>query len=188
MKSIVKNTAILLVITLIATAALSFVYSLTKGPIDATEAEKTRQAYQQVYVDAAAFEAVDNEAALLQEYNASLTTGVTVQEVKLAVDAAGNKLGYVFSLIGKGYKPDLKLALGVDATGKVVGYNAVSHQETAGYGARCNDPDIKAQFVGITDSAQVVDGISGATRTTNALRNETQAALDLVKRLEGEGV
>lgn len=187
MKNIIKNTVILLVITLIATAALSFVYSLTKDPIDQAEAEKTRQAYQQVYAEAASFEKLDNEVALLQEHNASLTTGVTVEEVQMAVDAAGNKLGYVFSIVGKGYKPDLKLALGVDAAGTVVGYNVVSHQETAGYGARCNDADIKAQFIGITDAAQVVDGISGATRTTNALRNETQAALDLVKRLEGEG-
>jgi len=69
----------------------------------------------------------------------------------------------------------------------VVGYNVISHQETAGYGARCNDPDIKAQFIGITDAAEV-DGITGATRTSRALRNETQAAIDLVKRMEGDGV
>ncbi|MBE6777995.1 MAG: FMN-binding protein [Ruminococcaceae bacterium] len=187
MSKILKNTAILLVITLVATLALSYVYSLTKGPIDEANAQKTREAYQQVYADAASFQKLPDENTLLADYNATLTTGVTVTEVQVAVDASGNKLGYVFSVVGKGYKPDLTLALGVDVTGTVVGYNVISHQETAGYGARCNDPDIKAQFIGITDAAEV-DGITGATRTSRALRNETQAAIDLVKRMEGDGV
>ncbi len=184
MKSILKNTVILLVITLVATVALSFVYSLTKDPIAQAEAEKTRLAYQKVYTAAASFEDVKNGVSL-NEYNATLSDGVKINEVKVAMDADGNKLGYVFSVEGKGYKPELKLALGIDVTGTVVGYDVISQQETAGIGDKCKDPEVREQFIGITDVSQV-DGISGATRTSNGLRAEAKAALDLVKRLEGD--
>lgn len=186
MKTIFKNTVILLVITLVATVALSYVYSITKDPIAQAEAEKTKEAYQAVYAVAASFKDVD-EGVDLNTYNATLTNGVKINEVKMAVDANGAKLGYVFSVEGKGYKPGLKLAFGIDVTGTVVGYNVISMNETAGIGDKCKDDDVKDQFIGITDASQV-DGISGATRTSDGLRAEAQAVLDLVKRLEGEGV
>ncbi len=186
MKSIIKNTAILFAITLVAAIALSFVYELTKEPIALAEQQKKAAAYQQVYSDAASFDDVADAAALLADYNATLT-GASVDEVLLASDTAGEKLGYVFSVTAKGYGGDLRLALGIDKTGTVIGYAVLSHSESPGFGANCVNEDVKAQFIGITDASQV-DGITGATISSNALRLETQAAIDLVKKMEGNGV
>ncbi len=186
MKPIIKNTAILLIITLVAAVVLSSVYQLTKEPIAAAEQAAKEAAYKAVYSDAATFDEVENAAALLEEFNSPRTDGSSVLEVLQATDANGAKLGYVLTANSKkGYGGDVKIALGIDTTGTVIGYSVLDCSgETAGFGARAADPDIAEQFPGITDAEQL-DGISGATHTTEALKTETQAAIDLVKQLEG---
>ena len=187
MKHIVKNTAILLAIALIATAALAFVYELTKEPIAQAQAKKKAEAYQDVYTTAGNFAEVANSAAILKEFNSKRTDGSSVEEVLAAQDVAGETLGYVMSVNStKGYGGGIRLALGVDKSGKVVGYAVLEHGESPGFGANCVNADVREQFIGIT-AADQVEGISGATITTNALRAETQAAIDLVKSMGGEG-
>ncbi len=183
MKTILKNAGILLAITLVAAVALSFVYELTKEPIALAEQAAKAEAYQVVYEQAAGFVPVDGAAATVKEFNATLS-GTTVDEVLAAVDAAGNRLGYVLSVSAKGYGGPVTLALGVDMSGRMVGYAVLAHEESPGFGANCENEDVKQQFIGIT-SADAVDGISGATITSDALRADAQAALDLVALLEG---
>ncbi|MBQ8683374.1 MAG: FMN-binding protein [Clostridia bacterium] len=184
MKSILKNAAILLAITLVAAVALAFVYDLTKEPIARAEQQKKVEAYQAVYTEAASFGDVPDVVSILKEYNATLTGGTAVEEIYTADAADGTRLGYVLSVMAKGYGGDVKIALGIDTTGKVVGYSVLSHSETPGFGANMENGDVAAQFIGIT-SADQLDGITGATYTTNALKAETQAAIDLVGQLEG---
>lgn len=104
MKTILKNTGILLAITLIATVALSFVYELTKEPIAAAQLQKKTEAYQKVYEAADAFDTVPDAAALLERFNAAREDGSSVEEVLAAKDAAGQTLGYVLTAVStKGY-------------------------------------------------------------------------------------
>lgn len=186
MKTIFKNTGILLAITLVAAIALSFVYELTKEPIALAAQKAKAEAYQKVYETAATFEDIDEVD--LDKYNATLASGTAVEEALRTVDAGGNALGYVMTVTAKGYGGAVKIALGIDKSGKVVGYAVLEHEESPGFGANCENEDIRQQFLGIT-SADQIDGITGATITTTALKNETQAAINLVKQLEGgEGV
>ena len=188
MKKIFKNTVILLAITLVATAALSFVYELTKDPIAFAQQQKKVRAYQEVYADAATFTDLPDAAALLADFNAGRTDGSSIEEVLEAKDAAGQTLGYVLTAKNtKGYGGAVRIALGIDAGGTVVGYAVLEHSESPGFGANCENADVREQFIGIT-SADQLDGISGATYTTNALRYETQAAIDLVNQLGGNAV
>ncbi len=184
MKDVFKNAGILLAITLVAAVALSFVYELTKEPIALAEQQAKAQAYQAVYETAAAFADVDAAAQQMESFNATLSGGTAIEEVLAATDAAGNRLGYVLSVTAKGYGGPVRLALGIDKAGKVVGYAVLAHTESPGFGANCENEDVKQQFIGIT-AADAVDGITGATITSDALRAETQAALDFVKQLEG---
>ena len=185
MKTILKNTAILLVITLVAAVALSYVYELTKDPIaEAAQAAK-EAAYQEVYAAASAF--APAEGTDLAAFNSARKDGSSIEEILIAKDEAGQTLGYVLTACSsKGYGGAIRLALGIDVSGKVVGYTVLSHSESPGFGANCVNADVKAQFDGITDAAQI-DGISGATYTTKALRGATNAALDLVNSMGGEG-
>lgn len=185
MKTILKNTGILLAITLIATVALSFVYELTKEPIAAAQLQKKTEAYQKVYEAADAFDTVPDAAALLERFNAAREDGSSVEEVLAAKDAAGQTLGYVLTAVStKGYAGTVRIALGIDAGGTVVGYAVLEHSESPGFGANCENADVRQQFIDIT-AADQLDGISGATYTTNALKAETQAAIDLVRELGG---
>ncbi len=184
MKSILKNTAILLAITLVAAAALAFVNELTREPIARAEQQAKAQAYQQVYEAAVSFEDIESIAAKLKEFNKKQPQGTEVQEALIAADEAGNPLGYVLSVSAKGYGGAVRIALGIDKAGTVVGYAVLAHAESPGFGANCENEDIKQQFLGITD-AKELDGITGATITSDALRSETQAALDFVAMLEG---
>lgn len=186
MKNVFKNTGILLAITLVAAIALSFVYELTKEPIALAAQKEKAEAYGKVYETAATFE--DVNGFNVDDYNASLPTGTAVEEVLRTVDAGGNHLGYVTTVTAKGYGGAVRIALGIDKNGTVVGYAVLEHEESPGFGANCENEDVRQQFLGIT-SADQIDGITGATITTNALKSETQAAIDLVKQLEGgEGI
>ncbi len=184
MKSILKNTGILLAITLVAAVALSFVYELTKGPIAEAAQKAKAEAYQQVYENAATFADVENAAAGIKDYNAKFTDGTAVEEVLRTQDVDGNHLGYVLTVSAKGYAGEVRIALGIDKSGTVVGYAVLEHGESPGFGANCENEDVKQQFLGIT-AADQLDGITGATITTNALKRETQAAIDFVTMLEG---
>lgn len=183
MKVILKNAAILLAITLVAAVSLSFVYELTKEPIARAEQAAKEAAYREVYADVS-FDSLPDAATLLNKYNATLTDGAYIEEILVAKDADGNAVGYALSASGKGYAGDVRLAFGVDKSGKMVGYAVLSHSETPGFGANCENADVKEQFIGIT-AADQVDGITGATYTTHALKSAAQAAIDLVKQLEG---
>ena len=183
MKNIVKNTAVLLIISVVAFVALAFVYELTKEPIALAEQKAKVEAYQAVYAEAKSFEAVDGSAATLTAFNADCSDA-QVAEVLAAVSADGKKMGYVFTVTAVGYGGEVKFAYGVDVTGTVVGYDVISHSETPGYGAKCTDGFVREQYPGVT-SADQVDGITGATYTTDALKNSVQAAIDLTKQLEG---
>lgn len=185
MKHILKNAAILLGITLVAALSLSFVYELTKEPIEQAQLQEKAKAYAAVYTDAA-FENVEDADALLQAYNATLPSGTVVNEILTANDAAGTHVGYVLSVTASGYAGGVNIALGIEKSGVVVGYAVLAHSETPGFGANCENADVREQFIGIL-SADEIDGITGATYTTNALKSETQAAIDLVKQIEGGG-
>ncbi|MBQ5840576.1 MAG: FMN-binding protein [Clostridia bacterium] len=183
MKQIIKNTAILLAITAVAAVALAFVYELTRKPIALAEQQARAEAYQAVYEDVS-FMDVEDAAATLKAYNATLTDGTVINELLSADKAVGDRAGYVLSVSAKGYGGPVTIALGIDTSGIVVGYAVLSHSETPGFGANCENADVKAQFPGIS-SADELDGITGATITTTALKNATRAALALVQEIEG---
>ncbi len=184
MKQILKNTAVLLAITAVAAVALAFVYELTREPIALAEQQARAEAYQGVYTDVT-FTDVEEVAARLKAYNATLKDGTVINELLSADKAEQGRVGYVLSVSAKGYGGPVTIALGINKSGIVVGYAVLSHSETPGFGANCENADVKAQFLGISSAAEL-DGITGATITTTALKNATRAALTLVQEMEGE--
>lgn len=186
MKQVFKNTAILLAITLVAVVALAFVYEVTKEPIALAEQQAKAEAYRQVFAEASSFDTFEGSDAALEVYNNALDNGAALEEILAAKDASGAVLGYVLTTkSSKGYGGDVRLALGIDRSATVIGYAVLSHSESPGFGANCENADVREQFLGI-HSADEIEGISGATYTTNALKTQTQAAIDLVKDLEAE--
>ena len=188
MKEMMKNTAILLVITVVAGLVLGLVYQITKDPIAVQEAKKKQEACQEVFQDAASFEAMEVGAVDAAGWAAAGYGQETIDEVMSASDASGNLLGYVITVTTKeGYGGDIQFSIGVRMDGSVNGMSILSISETAGLGMRA-DEVLKPQFAGkqvekfeYTKSGAVsetqIDAISGATITTNAVTNGVNAGL-----------
>lgn len=181
MKNIIKNTAILTVITLVAGLLLGYVYDITKEPIAKSKEAAKNAAYQTVMAEADTFELMEVEAA-------DLGTGCDVNEV-VAANAGSDLKGYVITTTTHdGYGGDIQVSVGVAADGTVKGIEMLSIAETAGLGMNANTPEFKAQYAEKLVDAFVVtktgaaadneiDAISGATITSNAVTNAVNTAI-----------
>lgn len=188
MKEMMKNTGILLAITIVAGLVLGFVYQITKEPIAEQEAKAKQEACQEVFQDADSFEAVEVKSVDSTGWNEAGYAQESVDEVMSALDGSGSLLGYVITVTTKeGYGGDIQFAIGVRTDGTVNGMSILSISETAGLGMRAEEV-LKPQFAGKqvekfeytksgAASESQIDAISGATITTNAVTNGVNAGL-----------
>ncbi len=188
MKEMMKNTVIMLVITLVAGLVLGFVYQITKDPIAAQNAKKKQEACKEVFQDAANFEQIEvseTDAALWEEEGYAQES---IDEVVSALDDSGSLLGYVITVTTKeGYGGDIQFAVGVRMDGTVNGISILKISETAGLGMRAEEvlqpqfADKQTEKFEYTKSGAAsenqIDAISGATITTNAVTNGVNAGL-----------
>lgn len=198
MKEMMKNTGILLAITLIAGLLLGVVYQVTKDPIAEQEAKAKQEACQEVFQDAASFGMIDVESVTDVGWNEEGYSQESIDEVMEAKDASGELLGYVITVTTKeGYGGDIQFSVGVRMDGTVNGISILAISETAGLGMRA-DEVLKPQFAGKqvekfaytksgATSDNQIDAISGATITTNAVTNGVNAGLYYFQTVLGGG-
>ncbi len=182
MKNIIKNAIILTLITLVAGTALAFVYSITKEPIALVESKATAEAYKTVFADAKEFEKVDFDEN-------DVADNATIYAVSKAL-ADKDTLGYVMTVSSKGYGGEIKLAIGIDLQGKITGISILdASNETPGLGAKVTEDKFTSQFTGIKSGEleSKVDAISGATFSTNGVKNAVSSALDYFEKNLQEG-
>ncbi len=198
MKEMMKNTGIILVITIVAGLILGVVYQITKEPIAEQEAKKKQEACQEVFPDADGFEPAEAEPVEGVDWAEAGFAQESVDEVMRAVDGSGNALGYVITVTTKeGYGGDITFSIGVRMDGTVNGMSILSISETAGLGMRAEEV-LKPQFAGRqaesfaytkngATSDDQIDAISGATITTNAVTNGVNAGLYYFRTKLGGG-
>ena len=198
---IIKDALALTLITLVAGVALGGVYEITKHPIAKQEAQAKAEAYEQVFTDAAAFEAVEMDDTLTKTIRDQLDQegykAQSIEEVMRAEDQSGETLGYAFTVVtSEGYGGDIQFSMGVQNDGTLNGISILSIGETAGLGMNADTPAFKDQFVGkqveklqYTKNGATQDdeinAISGATVTTNAMTNGVNAGLCAFRVMEG---
>ena len=140
MKEMMKNTGIILVITLVAGLILGFIYQITKAPIEEQNARKKQEACQEVFQDAASFEQISINQPDTSLWEAEGYGQEHIDEVMSALDASGSLLGYVITVTTKeGYGGDIQFAIGVRLDGTVNGMSILDIAETAGLGMRAED-------------------------------------------------
>lgn len=198
---IIKDALALTLITLVAGVALGGVYEITKDPIARQEAQAKAEAYEQVFTDAAAFEAVKMDDTLIQTIRDQLDQegykAQSIEEIMRAEDQSGEMLGYAFTVVtSEGYGGDIQFSMGVQNDGTLNGISILSIGETAGLGMNADTPAFKDQFVGkqveqlqytkngVTQDDEI-NAISGATVTTNAMTNGVNAGLCAFRVMEG---
>lgn len=200
MNKIIKNTAILTAITLVAGCLLGLVYEITKEPIAVAKENAKQEAYSVVLADADTFEdyEVDADEAAKVVAEAGYTDDIT--EVAVAKDASGEEIGYVISVTSHdGYGGDIALSVGILNDGTVKGIEMLTIAETAGLGMKADEAEFKDQFKDkqvetftVTKSGEEgddkIDAISGATITSSAVTNAVDSALAYFQNVLGGSV
>ena len=190
MNKIVKNTLVLMGITLVSGLLLGLVHDITLIPIQEQEAKAKAEAYETVFPGAESFEVVE-DAALADVAVQAGFTSQTINEVVAATDASGNVLGHVFNVTTpEGYGGDIQLTVGVQNDMTIMGISFLSIGETAGLGMNADTDEWKAQFAGIQadeiaytksgkSAPNEIDAVSSATITTKAVTGAVNMALCL---------
>ena len=189
--TIIKDTIILTLITLVSGGLLGLVYQVTKEPIAQQEEMAKQEAYQAVFEDADSFEVcVEAGDADIAQYLADNGfTAQTVNEVMEAKDASGETIGYALNMTtSEGYGGDISFSMGVQLDGTLNGISILSRNETAGLGLYATDESFEGQFsnrngVSFTvtktgaSADNEINAISGATITSNAITGGVNAGL-----------
>lgn len=199
--TIVKDAAILFVITLIAGLALGAVHAITLEPINQATIAATNKTYSEVYPEASEFENTDELTAAVEKANTEIdswglgnkTGALSINDAMVAKDASGNPIGYmIIATSGEGYGGDIKMTVGISNDGKVTGIGFLTINETVGLGLKAKNPEFRDQFVGkdATGTIESVktgnaddhqfNAISGATFTSGAVSKALNAALTFV--------
>lgn len=192
MKSMLKDAAILFVITCISGALLGLVYQVTKEPIANQQLQAKMEACKEVFETADTFESISEKPDLSPETLSAFVKeqgyNADVNEVMAALDTNGEILGHVITVTDhEGYGGDIQFSVGITKEGLLNGISILSISETAGLGMRAEEV-LKPQFANKTvekfsytktgkTSDDQIDAISGATITTNAVVNGVNAAL-----------
>lgn len=188
--TIVKDAAILFVITLIAGIALGAVHAITLEPIEQATIAATNKTYSEVYPEATEFVNTDELTAAVEKANTEVDTWglgnkagkLSINDAMVAKDASGNDIGYmVIATSGEGYGGDIKMTVGISNEGKVTGIGFLTINETVGLGLKAKDAEFRDQFVGKDASGSIqsvktgnandqqFNAISGATFTSSAV-------------------
>ena len=190
MNKIIKNTLILTAITVVSGLLLGVVYNVTKEPIAQAQENTKQEAYRAVLADASAFETLDFDAeSTLSLLTENGYTSDTITEVAEGKDNSGETIGYVISVqSSEAYDGTLDLSVGIATDGTVKGVEMLSISETAGLGMKADEAEFKDQYKDknvenftVTktgeDGDNMIDAISGATITSNAVTNAVNSAL-----------
>ena len=161
-------------VTVVAGAALGYVNEVTKGPIEQIKADKLGNAIK-VVLNAGAVTV--NQVDTLDENTLVYSTdnGVAVQTV------------------ANGFGGALKVLVGFNAEGAILGYNVLEHAETPGLGAKAGEwfqKGAKGDIIGKTpgeagltvskDGGQV-DAITASTITSRAFLAAVNSAYNAFK-------
>ncbi len=174
-KSTLKNAFPIILLTIVVAVCvslLSYVDSLTREKISAQEDEAIKSLLTEMFPEMSRYE-FKNEI--------------------YTVYSDGDKLGYAFLAVGKGYGGDINILVGLSDETTVKGIKIVSQTETPGLGSRITEPFFTDQFAGVainnvalSRDGGKIDAITGSTISSSAVVDAVRdTAMEKVKQLEG---
>jgi len=195
-KQVLYPVVFMIVITAIFTTALALINELTIDRIKALEDTKQKQTILYVF----GIEAPDNQADVNKAFNQYIETEVKDNETIYKATQDGTELGYAFEITGSGLWGSILgyAAVNQDFT-QVLGIDFVTHSETPGLGGRISELWFKEQFRAVQIDPEKkdivtyrpapkgnVDAITGATLTSDAVRNIiNEDIMSFINRMEG---
>lgn len=167
-KTVGKPALVLFLVCLVVTAALSVTNYFTKDAIAAAKEQAIMEAMESLIPDAA-YEPLDEES-----------TAYVAQ-----ID--GQTAGYLFLTKAMGYKSMVQVMTALNAAGAVTGVTVVGcADESPGIGQKVGtDESFVQQFIGRTEASDQVDAITGATYSSNGVRDAVNQAIIQWKTIAG---
>ena len=166
-----RPVVVLVVICLVASALLGFTNAKTAPVIEENiriEAENTRKA---VLPEASAFTQID----VSDELAANGVTGIFEGD---------NGTGYVVTAEKTGYGGTVTVTVGFDTEGKIGCVKANVSSETQGVGSKVGEDSMLNKFVGRSGDVSDIVLKTGATFTSNAVRDGVQAACAAIAAIQ----
>lgn len=171
--SLLNMVLVLTSVAVIMGGILAFVNHLTEGPIAEQKAKALADGIKSVMgVDEIT---VSNTDSVRQNVAGKELTYVIYQ----TKDAKGNDLGAAVESTTGGFGGDLKVLVGFDPEGKILGYTLLEHAETPGLGAKADkwfQKGEKGDIIGkspiepltVSKDGGQVDAITASTITSRA--------------------
>lgn len=197
-----KNTLIILVITLVAGLILGVVNEFTKSPIAEMEKKIKDDANKVVFNNAARFSENILDESLMNELFQNPENGyenIRLNYVLEAYNSEGELIGYVMEVLTKeGFGGDIVFSIGIGLNGTTNGIKITSISETAGLGMKAQDV-LAPQFTEknsdnfvVTKNGAVmeneIDAITSATITSKAVVKGVNAAIFYFRNINMGGV
>lgn len=159
-KQNIMPSLVLTAICVVSCILLMLANKITEKPIAKVRAENTQKALSESFGEG--------------EYTAIEWKNENVTQTYIKDDGT-----VIFQIIASGYNKDsIDLLIGVDENG-ISGIGIVSISETAGVGTKVDDKSFLNNFVDAksTDDISHIDAITGATYSSNGVKNAADLAL-----------
>ena len=182
-KDILVPTLALFLICLVATVLLALTNNVTAAKIEQNAVQTAIASRAEVLSKVG-----DTAVATYSDDKTDEKSGLTYNE---GYDDAGNVVGYIFTNAAKGYGGDVKVMVGYDLTGTIVGFTILDcSNETPGLGQNSKKPEFMGRFLGKSgelavdknsNDGQNIQAITAATITSKAVVkavNEDTAAVN----------
>jgi len=167
----------LVLISVVMSATLAFVYLKTKGPIEVASKQKEISAIRQV----------------LPEFDSDPLTGMLEKDgvIVYQVSNQNKPVGFaVKTFTDKGFGGHIEMMAGFLPDGSMNNMTVLSHKETPGLGTKMTDPKFSNQFLGknpadfilkVKKDGGQVDAITAATVSSRAYCDALQRAFNTLK-------
>lgn len=166
-----KPVLVLVVVCLVASFLLAFTNDLTASVIEHNELIEAERTRQEVLPGSVEFEEIVCDTAALDIDSAYRET---------------SGAGYVITSTHVGYGGgEVVVTVGLDNEGKVVGISANVSSQTSGIGSRAGERSYLDEYMGLSGSAEGVDIITNATRSSSAVKAGVNAALNAFNTIKG---
>ena len=158
-------------ICLVSAALLGYTHGVTEPMIREMKEKLAQEARIAVLPGASSFTRVDCDAEAL---------GIT------GAYREDSGAGYVLSAENKGYGGNVAATVGLDPDGKIVGIRVDASSETQGVGTKVGTSAYLDQYIGNEDPGSI-DGISGATYSSTAMKENVSAVINAFREIREAG-
>ena len=184
--SLLNMTLVLTLVAVIMGGILAYVNHLTEGPISEQKEKTLANGIKTVMVSN------DIVVANPQEVKQNVDGKELTYLIYNVKDAQGNDLGAAVQSTTMGFGGDLKVLVGFDREGKILGYTLLEHVETPGLGAKADQWFQKGQkgdIIGkspaepltVSKDGGQVDAITASTITSRAFLKAVNQAYNAYK-------